>query len=89
MAAQAKSGKSHKETQAIDSVSSNEKIARLLAVIATKDIQQAPERVTLLRAIGFTVPEVASILGMSENHVSVATHLGRNKAKRKESQKKK
>ena len=58
-------------------------IARLLGVLATKDIEQIPERVTLLRAVGFSVPEVASILGITENHVRVATHAGRKRRRRK------
>jgi DNA-directed RNA polymerase specialized sigma24 family protein len=91
VAGKANSSKARRDTAISEPVSSNEKIARLLAVLATKEIQQAAERVTLLRAVGFTVQEVASILGMSENHVSVATHLGRkrNKPKKKETDKKK
>jgi DNA-directed RNA polymerase specialized sigma24 family protein len=55
----------------------------LLGVLATKDLEQVPERVVLLRAVGFEVSEVASILGMTENHVRVAAHQGRKKQKRK------
>jgi DNA-directed RNA polymerase specialized sigma24 family protein len=62
-----------------ESVSADEKIARLLGVLATKDIDQINERVALLRAVGFSVPEVAAMLGMTENHVRVAAHHGRKK----------
>ena len=79
MAAKGKSGRRGRERPATEPVSADEKIARLLGILATKDIEQVNERVTLLRAVGFTVPEVASILGMTENNVRVATHHGRKK----------
>jgi DNA-directed RNA polymerase specialized sigma24 family protein len=79
VAAKRKSDRSHKGRITIVSVSADEKIARLLGILATKDIEQINERVTILRAVGFSVSEVASILGMTENNVRVATHHGRKK----------
>lgn len=79
MAAKEKSRKARKNGKTTEPVSADEKIARLLGVLATKDIEQLPDRVTLLRGVGFGVPEVASMLGMTENHVRVATHHGRKK----------
>jgi hypothetical protein len=79
VAAKGKSAKGSMEGAITEVVSADEKIARLLGILATKDIEQINERVTLLRAVGFTVPEVAGILGMTENHVSVAAHHGRKK----------
>lgn len=74
----------------IEQVSPYEKIARLLGILATKDVEQVPKRVNLLRAVGFSVAEVASLLGMTENHVRVASHLGRKKVvKKKATQRKK
>lgn len=90
MAAKGKSGKGRKERTTTGLVSADEKIARLLGILATKDIEQVSERVTLLRAVGFSVPEVAGILGMSENHVRVAAHHGRKQRRgRKASRSKK
>jgi DNA-directed RNA polymerase specialized sigma24 family protein len=84
VAARSKNAKSRsKATTTKDSVSAHEKIARLLGVLATKDMEQVSERVVLLRGVGFEVPEVASILGMTENHVRVAAHHGRKKHKGK------
>ena len=57
------------------------KIACLLGVFATKDLDQTVDRVILLRRVGFTVSEVASILGITENHVMVATHHAKKKTK--------
>ena len=79
MAAKEKSAKGRKERTTPELVSADDKIARLLGILATKDIEQISERVTLLRAVGFSVPEVAGILGMTENHVRVAAHHGRKK----------
>ena len=62
------------------STSALEKIACLLGVLATKDLEQIVDRVMLLRRAGFTVREVASMLGITENHVMVATHHGKKKS---------
>ncbi len=56
-----------------------EKIARLLALLLVRDIKKKTDQVPLLRSAGFEVSEVADLLGMTENHVKVADHLGRKK----------
>lgn len=81
MAAKEKSAKGRKEPTG--PISAHEKIARLLGILATKDIEQIRDRVTLSRAVGFSVPEVASILGLTQNHVRVASHHGRKKRRGK------
>jgi len=83
MAAKGKGGEGRNTRTIAGGVSPDEKIARLLGILATKDIEQIGERVTLLRAAGFGVSEVASILGMTENNVRVATHHGRKKRRGK------
>jgi hypothetical protein len=60
-------------------ISSEEKIARLLALLLVKDIKKKTDAVPMLRRVGFEVSEVARLLGMTENHVKVADHLGRKK----------
>jgi hypothetical protein len=47
------------------------RIARLLGLIATKDLPQI-EQVGRLRIIGFANVEIADILGITSNHVGVA-----------------
>lgn len=74
-----------KSTHSTEPVSSEEKIARLLGMIVIKEIESRGDQATLLRSVGFDVAEVASMLGMSENHVMVATHHGRKKAKKRTS----
>lgn len=65
-------------------VEAQEKIARLLGVLAVKDIPQRVDQVVLLRSVGFEVSEIAAMLGMTENHVNVAAHHGRkSRGKRK------
>jgi DNA-directed RNA polymerase specialized sigma24 family protein len=64
-------------------VSAEEKIARLLALLLIKDLEQKNEQVALLRNVGFEVSEVALLLGMTENHVNVAAHHGRKKLGKK------
>jgi DNA-directed RNA polymerase specialized sigma24 family protein len=62
-------------------VPADEKIARLLGMLLVKDIKKKTDQVPTLRSVGFTVGEVAEMLGMTENHVKVADHLGRKKRK--------
>jgi len=79
MAAKGKGVEGRDTRTTTETVSPDEKIARLLGILATKDIEQVNERVTLLRAVGFSVSEVASLLGITENNVRVATHHGRKR----------
>jgi DNA-directed RNA polymerase specialized sigma24 family protein len=62
-----------------DPISPEEKIARSLGLLLVREMEQKTEQVTLLRAIGFEVSEVAAMLRMTENHVNVAAHQGRKK----------
>jgi len=59
-----------------------EKIARLLGILATKDLDRTGQ-VTLLRGVGFGVDEIAEMLGISANNVRVASHFGRKRKSRK------
>jgi hypothetical protein len=70
-----------------ESVSAEEKLARLLGILVVKDIEQKTEQVTLLRSIGFEVAEVAAMLRMTENHVNVAAHHGRKNPGKKKAKK--
>lgn len=79
MAAKGKGGEGRNTRIIAEAVSPDEKIARLLGILATKDMEQVNERVTLLRAVGFSVSGVASLLGITENNVRVATHHGRKR----------
>ena len=65
--------------QAESRVSSEEKIARLLALMFVKDTKKKTDQVPILRSVGFQISEVAEMLGMTENHVRVADHHGRKK----------
>jgi len=80
--AKRQSGKAAKKSvHSPQPVSSEEKIARLLGMIVIKEMQSRGDQATLLRSVGFEIADVASMLGMSENHVKVATHHGRKKRK--------
>jgi hypothetical protein len=57
-------------------VRAQDKIARLLGVIATKDLERT-RQVMLLRGVGFGVEEIAGMLGISANNVRVSSHYGR------------
>lgn len=70
------------EANSGEPLSSQDKIARLVGLFLIKDIEQKIDQVTLLRSAGFQVSEVAAMLGISEKHVTVATHKGRKKKSR-------
>lgn len=65
------------KTKSNEPATAQEKIARVLGLLAVKGIEQRTEQAALLRAVGFEVSEVAAMLGMTENHVNVAAHMGR------------
>jgi hypothetical protein len=62
-----------------------EKIARLLAVIVTKDMEK-DDAALKLDSIGFDAKQIAAILDVGENYVNVARHrkrAGVNKTRKK------
>lgn len=74
-----KSKKSKETKSQLSRVSADEKIARLLGLLLVRDVKMKTDKVPLLRSAGFEVSEVANMLGITENHVKVADHLGRKK----------
>jgi hypothetical protein len=64
-----------------NTVTAEDKIARLLGLLLVKDIKKQNEKVPLLRTAGFSVGEVAEMLSMDENQVSVVDYKSRRKRK--------
>lgn len=64
-----------------------ERIARLLALLATKGEPQA-NQILLLNAIGFSASEIASLLGTTSNTVSVTVYKQKTGRIRSKSKKK-
>lgn len=64
----------------VGELTAHDKIARLLALLVTQNMEQKTEKVVLLRRIGFSIGEVAAVLGMTTNHVKVASHFRRKKS---------
>lgn len=79
MANQESSARANEQSGTRRRVPADEKIARLLAMLLVKDIKKKTDQVPLLRSAGFEISEVATMLGMTENHVKVADHHGRKK----------
>jgi len=75
-------GKSGK-AGAPESLSPHDKIARLLGILAVKDKTEPAEQVILLQGAGFQQGEIASMLGITENNISVINYrLRKQKQKR-------
>ncbi|HTQ15123.1 MAG TPA: hypothetical protein VMH86_14710 [Rhizomicrobium sp.] len=62
-----------------ESVGSEEKIARLLALHLVRSIEDKAEQIATLDAAGFERNEIAELLGIRENNVSVTLHRRRKK----------
>jgi DNA-directed RNA polymerase specialized sigma24 family protein len=75
-------GKGGKTSEAVEPVSAQDKIARMLGILAVKDKTEPADQVVLLQGAGFEKAEIASMLGISENNVSVINYRLRNKKKR-------
>jgi DNA-directed RNA polymerase specialized sigma24 family protein len=75
-------GKGGKTSGAAGPVSAQDKIARMLGILAVKDKAEPADQVVLLQGAGFEKAEIASMLGISENNVSVINYRLRNKKKR-------
>jgi DNA-directed RNA polymerase specialized sigma24 family protein len=75
-------GKGGKTSGAAEPVSAQDKIARMLGILAVRDKTEAADQVVLLQGAGFEQAEIASMLGISENNVSVINYRLRNKKKR-------
>ncbi len=74
-------GESDRTTAALD------RIARLLGLLAVKGVEEKTAQVALLRSAGFEVADVAAMLGMTENHVRVASHMGRKSERKRRKRK--
>ena len=64
-----------------------DKIARVLGLLVVKDLEDKTAQVVMLRSAGFDVADIAAMLRMTENHVRVASHLGRKTKLKKKSAK--
>lgn len=64
-------------------LSPENRIARLLGLLVIKDIEQQSDQVAMLRAAGFDIAEIADMLGVTSNYVSVAIYQSRAKKKRR------
>lgn len=65
--------------EAAEQVAADEKIARLLALLVVRDVEQPADKIRALKAAGFGVSQMAPILGMTENAINVALHRARKK----------
>ena len=73
MAKMARKRASAGEAAAEQGMPALDKIAGLLALIATKDMDKDPAALKL-DAIGFTAREIAALLDVGTNYVNVARH---------------
>jgi DNA-directed RNA polymerase specialized sigma24 family protein len=60
-----------------------EKIARMLGILAVQSVKNQLERVSLLKAGGFKHSEIADMLGISENGVSVFLYQAKRRRDKK------
>jgi DNA-directed RNA polymerase specialized sigma24 family protein len=70
------------KTKTAQPVSAQDKIARMLGIIAVRDKTEPADQVVLLQGAGFETAEIASMLGITENNIGVINFRLRNKKKR-------
>lgn len=63
--------------------SAEERIARTLGLLLVQSIAEKSDQAPRLRAAGFEVRDIAEMLSMTENHVSVAIYQSRKVRKKK------
>ena len=69
-----------------DTAEQLQRIANLLALLATKGESQA-DKILTLTAAGFTNSEIAELLAVTTNVVAVTVHRGKNAPKKKAAKK--
>jgi hypothetical protein len=68
----------------LEPIRPEEKIARLLGLIAIQNIRTKPEQAALLRGAGFTIPEMVEILDLPDNNAaSVLLYQAKQKKAKK------
>ena len=66
-----------RNTNRTEPLRSEEKIARLLGLLATQNIKWKPAQATMLRGAGFTNAEMAEMFDISDNAVSVLLYTAK------------
>jgi DNA-directed RNA polymerase specialized sigma24 family protein len=59
------------------------RIAKLFALYMLKDVDDENKKVTRLKAVGFTAPEIAELLDKTETNVYVQLSQAKKKRKKK------
>jgi hypothetical protein len=59
------------------------RIAKLLALYLLKDVDDEGKKITRLKAVGFTAPEIAELLDKTETNVRVQISQSKGKRKKK------
>lgn len=72
-----------KKADSSEPLTSEGRIARLLALVAIKEIEDKSDQVIFLLRAGFGPAETAEMLGVTSNYVSVVTYKKRQGPKRK------
>lgn len=73
------SAKQHNALAQKTQLSAHDKIARMLGILAAQNLKGKHEQVSMLRSAGFEIGEVAEMLNISSNVVSVFAHEAKKK----------
>jgi hypothetical protein len=69
-------------------ISAEDKIARLLGLLLIKDIKNQGDQLVQLEKAGFKITDIAAMLGISGNQVSVVSYQVKKAASKKAASKK-
>lgn len=80
-------GKSGNSSAAIETLSAEDKIARILGILAVKDVPDSADKVVMLQGAGFGSPEISSMLDITRNAIDLINFRRRQRGKKKSGKK--
>lgn len=79
-------GKGGNSSAAIETLTAHDKIARLLGILAVKDVSDSADKVVMLQGAGFGSAEISSMLDITRNTIDLI-NFKRRHAKNKSGKK--
>ncbi|MGA8429802.1 MAG: hypothetical protein WB729_08280 [Candidatus Sulfotelmatobacter sp.] len=80
-------GKSGNSSAAIETLTAEDKIARILGILAVKDVADSADKVVMLQGAGFGSGEISSMLDITRNAIDLINFKRRQRSKKKSGKK--
>jgi hypothetical protein len=80
-------GKSGNSSATTETLSAEDKIARILGILAVKDVADSVDKVVMLQGAGFGSGEISSMLDITRNAIDLINFKRRQRGKKKRGKK--